>query len=73
MAARRKTPLPEAEWWSVNEEAAEKKVHPLTIRRAINRGDIIAMRIGTAIRVLKNQPYRKKKPPVRRGRPVREA
>ena len=46
--------LPECEFLSIDETAKHFDVHPNTIRKAIHRGFIVAIRIGDSIR----SPYR---------------
>jgi excisionase family DNA binding protein len=51
MQARRADPMAERQTRTVGEAAAVVGVHPLTLRRAIARGEIRAVRVGRRVLV----------------------
>ena len=54
-------------FWTVKEVAAATKVNAMTIRRAIQRGELEAVRVGKAIRITP-ESFRKFLRPVVPGR-----
>jgi excisionase family DNA binding protein len=62
----------ESAYYTVAGAAQHYNVSERTIRRLIERGELNAMRMASAIRIPKNQPRTPPPPrPVRRGRPAK--